>query len=148
MSRQPRPARTFAPDVALVIAAGGALGAVGRHGLSVVLPAGHGAFPWATFATNVAGCLAIGVLMVLVTEVAGRPHRLTRPFIGVGILGGFTTFSTYSVDAVQLVAAGAASTALLYTFGTLAGALVAVEVGTAVTRWALRPRPTRTEGNR
>lgn len=141
-----RPARPFSADVPLVIAAGGALGAVARYGVSVALPAGDGSFPWATFWTNVAGCLAIGVLMVLVTE--GRPHRLARPFVGVGVLGGFTTFSTYSVDAVRLVESGSAGTALVYTFGTLAAALVAVEVGMAMTRWVSRARRTRKDGRR
>src|ERR687886_614869 len=69
--------------------------------------------PWAILSTNVSGCLLIGVLMVLVTEV-WTTHRLLRPFLGTGVLGGYTTFSTYAVDAQHLIAAGAPRTALLY----------------------------------
>ena len=127
-------------DVPLVIAAGGALGAVARHGLAAWMPAAPTSFPWATFWTNVSGCLLIGVLMVLVTEVAGRPHRLLRPFVGVGFLGGFTTFSTYALQAHQLGSAHAPGTALVYVFGTLAAALLAVEAGMFLTRWAGRAR--------
>ncbi len=129
-------------DVPVVIAAGGALGAVGRYGLTVVMPHNQGGFPWATFWTNVAGCLLIGVVMVMLTEGAGRPHRLVRPFVGVGILGGLTTFSTYTVDINRLVAAGTPGTALVYMFATLAAALVAVQVGMVMTRWATRARRT------
>src|SRR3954469_15294743 len=101
------------------ISAGGAAGAVARYGLLVALPHRADQFPWATFVTNVTGGLLIGVLMVLITEVWSA-HRLVRPFLGVGVLGGFTTFSTYTVDVQQLVAAGSARTGLLYLVGTLA----------------------------
>jgi fluoride exporter len=96
-------------------------------------------FPWATFAANVSGCLLIGVLMVLVTEVwAGR--WLLRPFLGVGVLGGYTTFSTYSVDVVRLVDAGVPAVALAYLAGTVLAALAAVYAGTVVARWVVRRR--------
>lgn len=127
-------------DVPLAIAAGGAFGAVGRYGLAVWLPHEQDVFPWATFWTNVAGCLLIGAVMVILTEVAGRPHRLVRPFVGVGVLGGFTTFSTYAVDIHELAGAGAPDTALVYTFSTLAAALLAVQVGVVMTRWAAGAR--------
>ena len=111
-----------------VISAGGVLGATARYGLGVAFPAIPGRFPWATFGVNATGCLLIGVLMVLITEVwAGR--RLVRPFLGVGVLGGFTTFSTYVVDAQRLVEAGAARTALVYLGGTLFAALAATWAG-------------------
>jgi len=125
-----------------VIAAGGATGSMARYGLTVVVPARPGAFPWATFAINVTGCLLIGVLMVLIAEVWAA-HRLLRPFLGTGLLGGFTTFSTYTVDVQQLVAAGAARIALAYLAGTLAAALVAVYGGITATRLATRTRPWR-----
>jgi CrcB protein len=134
----PRPRRRRSIDVSLVIAVGGALGALARHGLTLWMPADAGAFPWATFWTNLSGCLLIGVLMVLITEVAGRPHRLLRPFVGVGLLGGFTTFSTYAVQTQQLFAQEAPGTALVYLFGTLVAALLAVETGMMLTRWAAR----------
>jgi CrcB protein len=116
-----------------VIAVGGALGALARLGLATAWPHTTGRFPWATFVTNVSGCFLIGVLMVLISEVWSA-HRLIRPFLGVGVLGGFTTFSTYTGDVQQLVAAGAARTGLLYLAGTLVAALLAVYAGITLTR--------------
>lgn len=116
-----------------VIAAGGALGSLARYGLTVIWPHIPGAFPWATFTTNVTGCLLIGVLMVLITEVWSA-HRLLRPFLGTGVLGGYTTFSTYAVDIQQLITAGAAHAALLYLAGTLICALTATYAGMVLTR--------------
>jgi CrcB protein len=119
------------------ISVGGALGALGRYGLATGWPHLPGRFPWATFVTNVSGCFLIGILMVLITEVWSA-HRLIRPFLGVGVLGGFTTFSTYTGDIQQLVAAGAARTGLLYLAGTLVAALASVYVGIALTRLVTR----------
>lgn len=117
--------------VLLVIALGGGLGALSRYAVGVLLPIG--AFPWATFAVNVLGCLLIGVLMVLINEV-WSVHRLLRPFIGVGFLGGFTTFSTYAVEFAELLRPGSVLLAGLYLVGTVLGALLAVLAGVALTR--------------
>jgi CrcB protein len=116
-----------------VVAAGGVIGACGRNAVALAWPHRPGGFPWATFVINVSGCLLIGVLMVLITEVWSA-HRLLRPFLGVGVLGGYTTFSTYAVDVQQLVVAHAARTALLYLVGTLLAALAAVYLGIAGAR--------------
>jgi fluoride exporter len=120
-----------------VVAAGGVLGALARYGIGLAVPHRPAGFPWATFAINVSGCLLIGVLMVLVTDV-WPGHRLLRPFLGTGLLGGYTTFSTYVVDVQHLLGAGAARTALVYLVGTLLAALVAVQAGMAATRWVTR----------
>jgi fluoride exporter len=122
-----------------VISLGGVLGALARYGLAVAWPHRPRQFPWATFVTNVSGCLLIGVLMVLITEVWSA-HRLLRPFLGIGVLGGYTTFSAYTVDVQQLVAAGAARTALAYLAGTLVAALVAVSAGSTLARLVTRTR--------
>jgi CrcB protein len=119
--------------VIAAIAAGGVLGALARFGLGRAFPAGPTGFPWATFAINVSGCLLIGALIVLVTE-AFRAPRLLRPFLGTGVLGGYTTFSTAMVDTVRLLGHQAVPTALFYLFGTLAAALVAAYAGAALTR--------------
>jgi CrcB protein len=119
-----------------VIALGGGLGALARYGLTVALPTPPGHFPWATFVTNVPGCFLIGVLMVLVTEVWAA-HRLVRPFLGVGVLGGFTTYSTYAVEFHGLLRPGTVGVAFLYLAGTLVCALLAVLAGVRVTRWAV-----------
>ncbi|WP_308197881.1 fluoride efflux transporter CrcB [Saccharopolyspora soli] len=120
-----------------VISLGGGLGALARYGISQLLPTAPGHFPWATFWTNVLGCFLIGVLMVLIIDV-WPAHRLLRPFIGVGFLGGFTTFSTYAVEFHGLLRPGSVGIASGYLAGTLLGALLAVILGVWLTRWATR----------
>ncbi|MYX95086.1 fluoride efflux transporter CrcB [Streptomyces sp. SID486] len=124
--------RAQAP-VVTVVAVGGALGAVGRYALTLAWPTPPGSFPWATFWTNVSGCAAMGVLMVLVTDVWAA-HRLLRPFLGTGVLGGFTTFSTYAVDVRALADAGRPGTALVCLAATLCAALAAVWLASAAAR--------------
>ncbi|SQD99406.1 putative fluoride ion transporter CrcB [Parafrankia sp. Ea1.12] len=125
--------------VLAAIAAGGVLGALARHGLVVAFPHEAADFDRATFAINTSGCLLIGVLMELVGSVwAGR--RLVRPFLGVGVLGGYTTFSAYVVDVERAVEADAPGTALLFLFASLAAALIAVAVGSGLTARLLRSR--------
>ncbi|MFI6240144.1 fluoride efflux transporter FluC [Micromonospora sp. NPDC050795] len=119
------------------IAAGGALGALARAGLQHAVPHSPAGFPWATFTINTAGCLLIGVLMAVLAHLDGGPP-LARPFLGVGVLGGFTTFSTYAVDVQQAIVVGAPGTALTYLAATVLGALVAVALGDAVTAGLLR----------
>ncbi|WP_225827468.1 fluoride efflux transporter CrcB [Streptomyces naphthomycinicus] len=130
--------RSQAPVVA-VVAAGGALGAVARYALTLAWPTPPGGFPWATFWTNVVGCAVMGVLMVLVTEVWAA-HRLLRPFLGTGVLGGFTTFSTYAVDVRKLVDAGRPGLGLAYLAATLCAALAAVWLASAAARRVLTGR--------
>ncbi|MEU1007543.1 fluoride efflux transporter CrcB [Streptomyces sp. NPDC005890] len=130
--------RAQAPVVAAV-AAGGGLGATARYALTLAWPTPVGGFPWATFWTNVSGCAAMGVLMVLVTEVWAA-HRLLRPFLGTGVLGGFTTFSTYAVDIRRLVDAGRPGPGLAYLAATLCAALAAVWLASAATRRLLTGR--------
>ncbi|WP_444951844.1 fluoride efflux transporter FluC [Micromonospora ureilytica] len=119
------------------IAAGGMLGALARAGLQHVAPHPPTGFPWATFSINTSGCLLIGVLMAVLGHLDGG-HPLARPFLGVGVLGGFTTFSTYAVDVQQAIVAGAPGTALAYLGATVLGALVAVGLGDALTAGLLR----------
>jgi CrcB protein len=130
-----RPAGRPPWSVLGVISAGGALGSLARYGIGYALPSPPAGFPWATFTVNVTGCLLTGALMVLVTDVWGG-RRLVRPFLGVGVLGGYTTFSTYVVDTQRLVDRGAAGTGLLYLAGTLLAALPAVYAGVLLTRLA------------
>ncbi|MET8233189.1 CrcB family protein [Micromonospora sp. NPDC005298] len=132
-----RPATVLA-----TIAAGGVLGALARAGLQHLAPHAPTGFPWATFGVNLSGCLLIGVLMAALAHVGGG-HPLVRPFLGVGVLGGFTTFSTYAVDVQQALVAGAPGTALAYLAATLVGALVAVGLGDVGTAGLLRRRAAR-----
>ncbi|MEU1394502.1 CrcB family protein [Micromonospora zamorensis] len=128
--------------VLAAIAAGGVLGALARAGLQHTAPHPPTGFPWATFAINTSGCLLIGVLMAVLGHLGGG-HPLARPFLGVGVLGGFTTFSAYAVDIQQALVAGAPDTALAYLAATVLGALVAVALGDAVTASLLRRRAAR-----
>ncbi|WKX70389.1 fluoride efflux transporter CrcB [Streptomyces sp. XD-27] len=122
------------------VALGGGVGAAARYGASRLWPTAPDAFPWTTFAVNAVGCAAIGVLLVLISEVR-EAHPLLRPFLGTGVLGGFTTFSTYAVDVQRLVDQGRAATAVFYLAATLAAALAAVWLAATATRRALVGRP-------
>lgn len=139
-ARAPRPSvwRGQGPVVA-VVALGGAIGAVARYAASLWWPVQSGGFPWTTFGVNVVGCAVIGVFMVVITDVWAA-HRLVRPFFGTGVLGGFTTFSTYAVDIQKLVDAGHPRTALAYLAATLLAALAAVWLGVTAARRVLKWR--------
>jgi len=134
--RHRRPAAVSWPTVGAV-AAGGALGALGRYGLETAWPAAPSHFPWSTFVTNVSGCFLIGIVMVLAADFWSA-HPLADPFLGVGVLGGYTTFSTYNGDVQRLVELGEARTALVYLAGTLLLALAAAYLGGALTKLAVR----------
>ncbi|WP_406451993.1 fluoride efflux transporter CrcB [Streptomyces sp. NBC_00876] len=122
--------------VVAVVALGGAVGASARYGASLLWPTAPGGFPWTTLVVNVAGCAVIGVFMVVISEVWSA-HRLVRPFFGTGVLGGFTTFSTYAVDIERLVDGGRTRTGLVYLGVTLLAALAAVWSAVWLTRRAL-----------
>jgi CrcB protein len=144
LSRQRWELRGAPWAVLAAVSAGGIIGACARHAVDLAWPHLPGRFPGATFVVNVSGCLLIGVLMVLITEVWSA-HRLLRPFLGVGVLGGYTTFSTYAVDVQRMVAAGAARTGLIYLVGTALAALAAAYVGVTVTRRVTRATDRRKE---
>nr|WP_262347067.1 CrcB family protein [Streptomyces sp. QL37] len=120
--------------VLAVIAAGGAAGAAARYAASLAWPTAEDGFPWAVLAVNVAGCALIGVLMVLTAERGRITHPLVRPFLGVGVLGGFTTFSTYAADVSRLLARQEVATAMTYAAATAVAALGAVWGAAALTR--------------
>lgn len=120
-------------DVALVIALGGAIGGGIRWLINEAVPHATEAFPWATFIENVSGCLMIGVLLVYLLEV-WSPHRYARPFLGIGVLGGFTTFSAYTSETAGLLRTGHAPSALIYLFATVALGLLATWTGIAGAR--------------
>ena len=129
-------------SVLAVIAVGGTLGSLARYQAGVIWPTATGTFPMTTFAVNVLGCLIIGIFMTVITEV-WTAHRLLRPFVGTGILGGFTTFSAYSLDIAGLLRTGHAAAALLYLLATAVGAIAAVAAGMFVTRRLVALRRTR-----
>lgn len=123
------------------VAAGGAIGASARYALSLLWPTTPPyAFPWTTLLVNVTGCAAMGVAMVLLIEVR-IAHRLLRPFIGTGILGGYTTFSAYTVDGDLLIRGDLLTLGLAYLFLTVVSALAATWASAALTRHLATRRP-------
>lgn len=131
--------RTGEVTLLATIAAGGAIGAAARYSAGQEWAVAAGAFPWSTMAVNVLGCGLIGVLMVLVDDRwTGR--RLLRPFLGTGVLGGFTTFSTYAVDLQRLFAIGHTGSAVGYLVATPVASLLAVWATSRATRRLLAGR--------
>lgn len=134
--------REHPATVLAAISCGGALGALARYRLGAAFPHPPGGMPWATLGVNATGCLLIGVLMVVITD-AVPGQRLLRPFLGVGVLGGYTTFATYTVDIQQALAAGFARVAFAYLGLTVLLAMACVGAGAGLTRgllWFTRVR--------
>jgi CrcB protein len=120
--------------VILAVAIGGALGSSARYGVALWFPQPVGGFPWATFAINITGCLLLGILVV-VLNARFPPNRYARPFFGTGILGGYTTFSTYSVETVLLLKDHFVDRAVAYALGSVATGLLAAWLGIVAGRW-------------
>jgi len=119
----------------MLIGLGGGLGALLRYGALIVLPAG--VIPWNVGIINLSGSLIIGMVMALTVEF-GRLSERTRLFVAVGILGGFTTFSTFAAGSYDLVALHAAGPAALYMGGSLIGGLLAAYLGMIIVRVSFR----------
>lgn len=111
----------------LLVASAGALGAVARYGV-VTLAAWQGWTPWGTFAVNVFGCFAIGVLIAAASE-ADWFESYGRNLLVFGFLGAFTTFSAFSMDTLQLAQEGKLHVALLYVTLTVSACLAATYTG-------------------
>lgn len=117
----------------LLVMMGGALGAGARYLVGKALLGWLGPdYPWGTLAVNVLGGLAMGVLAGMLGRMtAGDQARL---FLAVGVLGGFTTFSAFSLELVTMLERGAMMTAMGYALASVAGAVVALFAGLAMTR--------------
>lgn len=117
----------------VIVAAGGALGAVLRYlGGIWALRAFGPAFPWGTMAINIIGSAAMGIAAALLLDRAG-PGRATL-FLMTGVLGGFTTFSTFSLETIRLIEAEALGKAAFYAFGSMMLAIGGLWAGLAVGR--------------
>lgn len=117
----------------LFVMVGGALGAALRFQLSRMLPVSMGGWPWPTFAANVFGGLAMGALAAwgMRFGAAGESARL---LLGVGLLGGFTTFSAFSLEMAMMVQRGQWLYAISYAMASVVFALAALFAGLAVGR--------------
>ena len=122
------------PRLLLAAAVGGAAGALLRYLLGEVAPDGSG-FPWTTFAINVVGSFLLALLPLLTVV---RRHRAVAVALGPGVLGGFTTLSTYAEQGRGLLADGDVALALTYLVGTLLACLAAVALASRWTSPAAR----------
>lgn len=104
------------------------MGSLGRYAVGLALPHPAGSFPWSTLVVNLSGALAMGLLVAF---LLGRPgaHRLARPVVGVGMLGGWTTFSAFAVDVVTLLETGHGGEAGAYVLASFLGGVLAVTLG-------------------
>ena len=109
------------------VALGGALGAVGRYLVGLSLKAASG-FPWATMSVNILGSLLMGLVIGWLSRQNGGSDAL-RLFVAVGILGGFTTFSAFSMDLFTLLERRDIAATVLYLGGSLLDGLVAFIIG-------------------
>ena len=117
----------------VLIAVGGALGALARYGVATATMATWGAlWPLGTLLVNAAGSLAIGVVFVLIERSVVHPEW--RSVLIVGFLGAFTTFSTYSLECVELWLQGQAGTAVTYALASVIVCVAAAAVGVLATR--------------
>ncbi|HEX5018346.1 MAG TPA: fluoride efflux transporter CrcB [Actinomycetes bacterium] len=123
--------------IAVAVALGGVLGSFTRWALVLALPWSPPSLPTATLSVNLLGCLVIGVLLTWWTEGA-PPAWWVRPFAAVGFVGGFTTFSTFAVEGVRLVDAGAVGVAATYVVASVVLGLLLVHIGSYGARRAMR----------
>jgi fluoride exporter len=126
----PSPARRRRARLAILaaVATGGAFGAAGRYAISLAIPETASGFPWATFLINITGSAVLGFLVTLVPEQFPR-GRLARPLLGTGFIGAYTTFSTFTVEAVLLIRAGHPATAGAYVLASVVAGLAAAWAG-------------------
>lgn len=116
----------------LLVAAGGAVGASARYAVSLLTPTAPGAVPWPTLGVNVVGSFALGLLTAVLPE--GEAGERLRLLVGVGALGGFTTFSTFSVEALALARGDQWIPAAGYVLGSVVTGLAAAAAGYAAGR--------------
>jgi CrcB protein len=129
LTRQPRAGNTTGMFHLVLVALGGAIGASLRHLVNLGSLRLVGAnYPWGTMAINVAGSLAMGIFIELLARRFNASNEL-RLFIATGILGGFTTFSAFSLDFAVLWERGAAVPALAYAIASVAGSILALFLG-------------------
>jgi CrcB protein len=132
------PVRLVEPGIILAVLAGGFCGTLGRYELGLAWPEHARAFPATTFVINVSGAFLIGVVLTAIIERLHR-SRLARPFLCVGVLGGWTTMSTLAVEADRLVSVGRLATALGYLLATVLAGFLASSLGIAIARRAPLP---------
>lgn len=120
----------------LLVGLGGGLGAMSRYGVGLMVGRlGSGVFPVATATVNVLGSLLMGLFIGYLARTTPEWQASGRLFVAVGFLGGFTTFSSFSLDVVTLLERGHVMSAILYGSVSYTLPVVALVVGLAVMRW-------------
>ncbi|HMT42469.1 CrcB family protein [Sphingorhabdus sp.] len=117
----------------ILVMTGGAIGAAARYGLARAIPSVSTGWPWPTFIANVAGGLLMGLLAAFIVR-NGAVDENIRLFAGVGVLGGFTTFSAFSLEMAQMVERGELALAGGYALASVLLALLALFAGLLVGR--------------
>ncbi len=124
----------MSPQIIMAVAFGGALGAVMRFtAMSTIGHYYHGSMPWSTFAVNLVGSFALGALLETMA-LAWSPTPEVRAFMVIGLLGAFTTFSTFSMDLYYLLDRGAIVQAGTYAVGSVLLCVVGFWAGMALLR--------------
>lgn len=119
----------------LIVMLGGACGALARYHLGRLAMSLSGpGFPWGTLAANLIGGFAMGLLAGWLTRFSLHGGEHIRLLLGVGVLGGFTTFSAFSLETVLMIQRGQHGLAALYVIGSVAGAVLALLLGLIVVR--------------
>lgn len=134
----PQPPQPSFLTASLLVAGGGALGSwlrfcVGRAWVSAIGPVRASAFPWGTLTVNVAGSLAMGLLVGWLAR-DGTASEATRLLLAVGVLGGFTTFSSFSLEVVSLIQRAQPALAALYLAASLGAGLLGLTAGLLAVR--------------
>lgn len=111
----------------LLVAAGGGIGAVLRYAISILLQ--NNQFPTATLIINIIGSFAIGIIMAMSLKSSPQLTETGKLFLATGICGGFTTFSAFSYENIQLLQAGKYNLAFIYIFASVAAGLLAAWLG-------------------
>jgi CrcB protein len=119
-----------------VVGLGGAVGGLARLGVAEVLPHAPGTWAWSTFVANASGCAALAGLVVVLAIRFPASH-FPRLLLGTGVLGGYTTFSTFSVDVVEMLRAGRGAMAGAYIGVSVVSMLLATVVGLLLARAVL-----------
>ena len=127
-----------------LVAVGGVVGALARYGLSRAFPVGSGTFPTTTFVINITGAFTLTVLLELLVR-RGTPDHWLRLLIGVGVLGAFTTMSTFATELALLWRDHERATAIEYALASVVAGVLAVLFGLVVTGWR-RATPLPDEG--
>jgi fluoride exporter len=120
--------------VFLAVALGGAVGASSRYGLDRLIERrSFSVFPWSTFTINISGCFLIGFVIAALVDRHEAPAWV-RAGLVIGVIGGYTTFSTFAQESLDLLRADDVALALLYSLGSLACGVLAVLGGTMLGR--------------